>query len=284
MYELGKIAVLGGAGMIGSAILRGMLDNGVVGTGDVVVTARHRKSLARVSDLGVEMSLDNAAAVATAQSVLLAVQPDQATGLLEACADSFREGQLLISVVTGVATLDLHRATGGRARVVRAMPNIATVVGASVTSLTAGASTTEEHIEAAIRVFEVVGTTVVLEERHLDACTGLAGCGPAFAFKVIESLAAGGVKMGLPRDVSRIMAAGVLLGAAKLVLETGEHPAELKDRVTTPGGCTIDGITKLEERGLPIAMIEAVEASTRKASRLRVNAGNHVRDNDINQT
>ncbi|MDP7112937.1 MAG: pyrroline-5-carboxylate reductase dimerization domain-containing protein, partial [Myxococcota bacterium] len=109
---------------------------------------------------------------------------------------------------------------------------------------------------------------VELDERHMNSCTGLAGCGPAFAFKIIEALAEGGVKMGLPRDASRTMAAQVLRGAADLVLETGRHPAALKDEVTTPGGCTIDGITKLEARGLAIALIEAVEVSSTKAGLL----------------
>ena len=123
-------------------------------------------------------------------------------------------------------------------------------------------------MEVARRLFATVGEVVRLDQRHMDACTGLAGCGPAFAFKIIEALAQGGVKMGLPRDEARVMAAQVLRGAADLVLQTGRHPAALKDEVTTPGGCTVDGITKLEERGLPIALIEAVEVSSIKAGLL----------------
>ena len=123
-------------------------------------------------------------------------------------------------------------------------------------------------MDTAARLLATVGRVEQLDERHMNACMGLAGCGPAFAFKMIEALAEGGVKMGLPRTAARNMAAQVLRGAADLVLETGRHPAALKDEVTTPGGCTIDGITKLEERGLPIALIEAVEVSSVKAGLL----------------
>ena len=123
-------------------------------------------------------------------------------------------------------------------------------------------------MELARELFGTVGLVEELDERHMNASTGLGGCGPAFIFKIIEAMAEGGVKMGLPRDVSRKVAAQVLKGAATLVLVTGRHPAALKDEVTTPGGCTIDGIAKLEERGLAIALIDAVETSSKKAGAL----------------
>jgi len=266
--KLERVAVIGGAGMIGRAIVEGLLAGNVLPPDSIQVTARQRRSLERIRGLGVRTGTDNAAAVAESDVVILAVHPDQAVPIVRSCASSFRPGHLLISVVTGTTVGDLEAAALGKIHVVRAMPNIAAVIGASVTTLTSGPLVTEAQLDFARKVFEAVGTTIFLEEKHLNACTGLAGCGPAFAFKVIESLAEGGVKMGLPRDVSRKMAAWVLLGAARLVLTTGKHPAELKDDVTTPGGCTIDGIAKLEERGLPIALIAAVEASTLKAALL----------------
>jgi pyrroline-5-carboxylate reductase len=268
MNGYSKLAIIGGAGMIGRALVEGILRESFFAAEDLIVTARHEKSLERVRPLGVGTTLDNGAAVAGADAVLLAVHPDQAVGALRGCASRFRPDHLLISVVTATPVAKLKEAAGGRVPVIRAMPNIAATVGASVTTLTFGREVTPSQLEFAERIFGVVGEVIAIDEKHLNACTGLGACGPAFAFKVIESLAEGGVKMGLPRDVSRRMAAGVLRGAAELVLRTGKHPAELKDAVTTPGGCTIDGIAKLEERGLPIAMIAAVEASTRKAAEL----------------
>lgn len=268
MTEFKRLAVLGGAGMIGRAMLGGILKKKLLEPGNITITARHAESLARVDYLGVVTTLDNAAAIAGADAVILAVHPDQAIKLVEECADAFKPGQLLISIVTATPVTELKMAAQSKVCVVRAIPNIAAIVGASVTSITVGPEVGPEHLAVARAIFESIGTTVVLDEKHLNACTGLGGCGPAFAFKVIESLSEGGVKMGLPRHVARAMAAGVLLGAAKLVLETDRHPAALKDEVTTPGGCTIDGITKLEERGLPIALIAAVEASTKRAAEL----------------
>ena len=263
-----KVAFIGGAGMMGRALVEGILQEGVIAPDKLTVTARSRKSLAHVEPLGVNTTLDNCSAVASADVVVLAVHPDQALPCLASCAAVFRPDQLLISVVTAMSVARLKLAAGGQVPVIRAMPNIAATVRSSVTTLTFGQEVTEEQLAFAAQLFGVVGDVIPVDEKHLNACTGLGACGPAFAFKVIESLSEGGVKMGLPRDVARRMAAGVLRVAAELVLKTGKHPAELKDEVTTPGGCTIDGIAKLEERGLPIALIAAVEVSTLKAAEL----------------
>jgi pyrroline-5-carboxylate reductase len=268
MSNFYRVAFIGGAGMMGRALVEGLLQEGVLAPANVVVTARSQKSLNRLSNLDVVTTLDNCDAVSKADVVVLAVHPDQALPCLSACAAHFRPEQLLISVVTAMPLAKLKAAAGGEVPVIRAMPNIAATVRCSVTTLTFGPEVTDEQLAFAEQIFGVVGDVFPTEEKHLNACTGLGACGPAFAFKMIESLAEGGVKMGLPRDVSRRMAAGVLRGAAELVLKTGKHPAELKDEVTTPGGCTIDGIAQLEERGLPIALIAAVEVSTRKAAEL----------------
>jgi pyrroline-5-carboxylate reductase len=268
MSKIGKLGLIGGAGMIGRAILEGVLEQKLVKAADVHVTARHKRSLEKVAHLGVHAGVDNVELVKNCDTILLAVHPDRALAVVAECSDALIDGQLLLSVVTGVRTEDLLAASGDKAAVVRVIPNIATIVAASITSLCPGERVTAEQMEIATAVFDAVGSTLVLEERHLNACTGLAGCGPAFAFKVVESLAEGGVKMGLPREAARKMAAWVLLGAARLVLQSGKHPAELKEAVTTPGGCTIDGIAELEARGLPIAMIAAVETSTLKAAKL----------------
>jgi pyrroline-5-carboxylate reductase len=263
-----SIAVIGGAGKMGLALIDGIVAAGEVEAVAIVATARHESSLQVLRDRAVRATTDNHDAVRDASAVLLAVHPGDLIGVLREIADSVPAGVLVISIVTGIRTGAIERELPHANPVVRATPNIAAVVGSSMTALCGGAHASEEHMEVARRLFATVGEVVRLDQRHMDACTGLAGCGPAFAFKIIEALAQGGVKMGLPRDEARVMAAQVLRGAADLVLQTGRHPAALKDEVTTPGGCTVDGITKLEERGLPIALIEAVEVSSIKAGLL----------------
>ena len=263
-----KLAIIGGLGKMGAALLDGLLAAGVYEADQVVATARHQRSLDRYGG-PCRATLDNLEAVHGAEVVMLAVHPDQARRVVEQVRDELRPDAQIISIVTGVPTFAIEGWLDGELPVIRAIPNIAAVVRASMTAVCLGRFADQRHLDLAHRLFEPVGRVARIDERHMDSCTGLAGCGPAFAMEVIEALALGGVKRGLPRDVSRLMAAQVLRGAAELVLETGMHPAELRDQVTTPGGCTIDGITKLEERGLPIALIEAVEVSSLKAGLLR---------------
>jgi pyrroline-5-carboxylate reductase len=265
----GHIAVIGGAGKMGTALIDGLIAAGEYTPDQIIATARHEESLAHLDGRGVRGSLDNYAAVDGASLVILAVHPgDTADGLLEYLGGNMADDVLVISIITGVPTRAVEQGVGTGIAVVRATPNIAALVQASMTAVCGGAFATDEHLDTTERIFGTVGRVVRLDEKHMDSCTGLAGCGPAFAFKIIEAMAEGGVKMGLPRDAAKVMAAQVLHGAAELVLVTGKHPAELKDEVTTPGGCTIDGITKLEARGLPIALIEAVEVASIKAGAL----------------
>lgn len=263
-----KIAFLGGAGKIGSAILDGLLESEIVQARHVWVTARHEESLVKCQDHGVHCTLDNAKAVAEADLLVLCVHPDEVAGLLEQIAPALTKDHVIISVVSGCSTAQIETFSKHDLRVIRAMPNTPVMVRASMTCLAPGRHVRKEDLKIAQQIFATVGVVLVIDERHMNAATGLGGCGPAFAFKIIEALSEGGVKVGLPREVARTMAAQVLKGAAQLVLETGQHPAALKDAVTTPGGCTIDGLTKLEERGLSIALIEAVEVATAKAGNL----------------
>jgi pyrroline-5-carboxylate reductase len=264
----GNVAVIGGAGKMGIALIDGLIAAGEVAPESIAATARHERSLGKLGDRAVQRTVDNAAAAAGASVIVLSVHPNDLERVAADIRDSAGPDSLLVSIITGASTRRIEAALDRPLAVVRATPNIAAVVGSSMTAVCPGTHANREHLARARRIFETVGRVVELDERHMNSCTGLAGCGPAFAFKIIEALAEGGVKMGLPRDASRTMAAQVLRGAADLVLETGRHPAALKDEVTTPGGCTIDGITKLEARGLAIALIEAVEVSSTKAGLL----------------
>jgi len=261
-------ALIGGAGTMGTAIVKGLLRAEALPPERIHVTARKERSLAHLRDLGVVLGTDNRAALEGAGVILICVHPDQVAGVLEPLDDLITADHLVLSVATGIPTRRFEALLSAPVPVIRATPNLGAIVGASTTVLCPGKHATQAHLDVAENIFRTIGEVEQLEERHMNACTALGGCGPAFVFKVIEAMAQGGVKMGLPRDVSKRMAAQVLLGAARLVLQTGIHPAALKDQVTTPGGCTIDGITKLEERGLPIALIEAVETSALKAAKL----------------
>jgi pyrroline-5-carboxylate reductase len=263
-----KLAVLG-AGKLGEAVLGGLFAADVFAPADVIATAAHAERLADVAArLGVRTTLDNRAAAAAARTVLLAVKPNVVATVLAEIAPALTAEHLVISAAASVPTAFVEARVAGDVPVVRAMPNTPCRIRQGITALAAGAHATPAHVAAARAIFAAVGRTLVVDERHMDAITGLSASGPAFLYIVIESLAEGGVKVGLPRDVATELAAQTVLGAGAMVLETGEHPARLKDTVTTPAGCTIDGILELEEGGLRVTLIKAVVQAARRAREL----------------
>jgi pyrroline-5-carboxylate reductase len=171
-------------------------------------------------------------------------------------------------VAASVPTSYIEQRAGEKVPVIRAMPNTCSTVGCGMTGICKGAHATVEHLEMAKAMFNAVGRTVVVDEKNMDAVTGLSASGPAFAYIILESLAEAGVKVGLPRDVATLLAAQTMKGSASVVLETGDHPALLKDAVTTPAGCTIDGIMELEEGKLRVTLIKAVVKATQRAGEL----------------
>jgi pyrroline-5-carboxylate reductase len=189
-------------------------------------------------------------------------------GVLHEIRKVLRRDALLISVAASVTTALIERELGRAARVVRAMPNTPCLIRQGMTALAAGRHATEEDVLMAREIFSSMGRIVVVGEEHMDAITGLSASGPAYVYLIIESLAEAGVKMGLPRDLSTELSAQTLLGASAMVLHTGEHPAKLKDIVTTPAGCTIDGLLELEEGGLRVTLIKAVVRAGQRAREL----------------
>jgi pyrroline-5-carboxylate reductase len=171
-------------------------------------------------------------------------------------------------VAASVPTSYIEQHLGAKVPVVRVMPNTPSAVGCGMTGICRGAHAGGEHLEMARAMFDAVGRTVVVDEKNMDAVTGLSASGPAFAYIILESLAEAGVKVGLPRDVATLLASQTMKGAASVVLETGDHPALLKDAVTTPAGCTIDGILELEEGKLRVTLIKAVVKATSRAGEL----------------
>ena len=190
--------------------------------------------------------------------VLICLKPQQVKGVLHEIRKALKHDAVLISVAASVTTALIERELGRAVRVVRAMPNTPCLIRQGMTALAAGRHATEGNVLMAREIFSSMGRIVVVGEEHMDAITGLSASGPAYVYMIIESLAEAGVKMGLPRDLSTELSAQTLLGASAMVLHTGEHPAKLKDIVTTPAGCTIDGLLELEEGGLRVTLIKAV--------------------------
>jgi pyrroline-5-carboxylate reductase len=263
-----RIAVIG-AGKIGESLIGGLIDAGLVAPGRIVATARHAERLEALKRrFAVATDVRNDRAVRGAAVILLAVKPQAMAEVLAGIRGRVKRDQLVISVAASVPTEFIEKRLGAPAPVVRAMPNTPCLIRQGMTAICRGRRAEERHLEAARRIFGTLGRCVVVEERHMDAVTGLSASGPAYLYVVIESLAEGGVKVGLPRDVATELAAQMVLGAAGMVLQSGEHPAKLKDVVTTPAGCTIDGLLELEEGGLRVTLIKAVVRATRRAAEL----------------
>jgi pyrroline-5-carboxylate reductase len=263
-----NLAVLG-AGKLGCILLRAYLKQGLFTPKRVMATVRHEEKAAILSkELGVKVTTDNRRAVKDADVILLAVKPQVVGDVLKEIKPALGKHTLIISVAASVPTSYIEQRANEKIPVVRAMPNTCSAVGCGMTGICPGAHASAEHLEIAVAMFGAVGRTVVVDEKNMDAVTGLSASGPAFVYIILESLAEAGVKVGLARDVATLLAAQTMKGAASVVLETGDHPALLKDSVTTPAGCTIDGILELEEGKLRVTLIKAVVKATQRAGEL----------------
>jgi pyrroline-5-carboxylate reductase len=263
-----KLAVLG-AGKMGGILLQAFLSSGIVAKGDLRATVAHEKRAETLSrQFEIPVTQDNRSAARHADIIFICVKPQGVADVLQAIRGELKSDKLVISVAASVPTGYIEERLGAKVPVVRAMPNTPAMVGAGITALAGGSSATAGDLETACKLFETVGKTVVVDEKHMDAVTGLSASGPAFLYIVLESLAEAGVKVGLSRELATLLAARTMLGAARMVLETGSHPALLKDAVTTPAGCTIDGILELEEGKLRVTLIKAVVKATQRAKEL----------------
>ena len=263
-----KIAVIG-AGNMGEALIAGMLAAKAAVPDEVHATDVIAERLDQVkARYGIRVGTDNRAAAGWGDIAILAVEPQVLDHVLDDLRAELTEAKLILSVAAGypVARIVAHLTPG--VRVVRCMPNAPSEVQAGVSALAWGGNVSAEDERLARAVFESVGRLVVVEERLMDVVTGLSGSGPAYIFLIIEALADGGVKMGLPRDAALELAAQTVFGAAKMALETGEHPGRLKDKVTSPGGTTIAGLHALERGRLRASLMEAVEAAAKRSQEL----------------
>jgi pyrroline-5-carboxylate reductase len=272
-----RIGLLG-AGNMAAAIVDGLLSSKTVERDGIRAsdpTRERREALA--SQHGIVTHEHNAELVAWADLVVLAVKPQVVERVLADVGTSFQPNTLLVSVAAGVPTAAIEARVSPSVRVVRAMPNTPALVRAGATALAAGSRATPEDLELSRALFDAVGRTVTLDEHLLDAVTGLSGSGPAYVMLMIDALADAGVNVGLSRETARLLATQTLYGSAKLVLETGRHPAELKDMVASPGGTTIRGVAALEAGGLRAALIDAVKQATERSAELGRAAAERLR-------
>lgn len=267
--KIERLAVLG-AGKMGVTLLSALSASGVVDPKNIVATARTEARLASVRErYGIQTTRDNREAVDGADVILLCVKPQTAGKVIDEIRERLQPNQVLLSIIAGLTTKQMEEHLGDRqVPVVRAMPNTPSRIGHGMTAICGGKLATPEHLELGRAIFSEIGRALVLDEKYFDAVTGLSASGPAFLYIVIEALAEGGVKMGLPRQLATELASQTCLGAGHMVLETGDHPALLKDEVTTPAGCTMDGILALEAGGLRVTLINAVVQAGRRAAGL----------------
>lgn len=263
----GKLAIIG-AGRMAEALIGGLLASGTCAAASLWATdpSSDRRDLVK-RRFAVRVGSDNREAAAWADTVILAVKPQMLNAVLSELGPVLA-GRLVISIAAGAPIRRIAEAAGPGARIIRVMPNAPALICAGISALAFGPGVTEADTRLARRLFEAVGRVVTLDEPLLDAVTGLSGSGPAYVFVAIEALADGGVKAGLPRSVADLLAVQTVLGAARMVVESGEHPAGLKDRVASPGGTTIAGLQQLEAGGLRAALIGAVEAATKRSKEL----------------
>lgn len=258
-----------GAGRMATALTSGLIRAGCAKPEDIVASDVHEAARAQfTAATGCNAVATNPEAIVGREVIVLAVKPQHMAGVLDELRASLGEGPLVVSIAAGVTLSTMVKVLGATTRLVRVMPNTPCLVGQGASAFAVGGAATADDAVLVTRLLETVGLAVEVSEPLLDAVTGLSGSGPAYAFQVIEALSDGGVCMGLPRETATRLAAQTLLGAAAMVLESGQHPGQLKDAVASPGGTTIAGLHALERGGLRAALMDAVEAATVRSQEL----------------
>lgn len=254
---------------MGEALLKGILSSGLCTKKEIVASDISEERLAQIHSIyRVETTRNSAEAAASSLFIIIAVKPATVKSLIEEISPSVDESKVIISLVAGVTIGRMQRWLKKEVPIIRVMSNTPVLVMEGATAIAPGPGVGDEEMEVTKKIFDSVGKTVVLSEEYLNAVTGLSGSGPAYIFTIIEALIDGGVKAGLPRKEATLLAAQTVLGAAKMVLDTGSHTGSLRDMVTSPGGTTIEGLYRLEAAGIRAALISAVEHAARRAEEL----------------
>jgi pyrroline-5-carboxylate reductase len=257
-----------GAGNMAEAMIRGLLRGGDFVAESVSASGPREERMRELREkYSINATTDNKVPAAS-QIVVLSVKPQILSRVLDEIGSVVSSDALVISIAAGVPVAAIQARLASGTRVVRAMPNTPALVDAAATAIAGGEHASESDLEDAKKIFDAIGLTVILEESQLDAVTGLSGSGPAYVFLILEGLSDAGVKVGLSRRTAQLLAAQTVLGSAKLLLETNEHPGRLKDMVTSPGGTAITGLHTLENGGVRTTLMNAVEAATRRSREL----------------
>jgi len=259
-----------GSGNMGEALISGLVGSGTARPENIICTDIRKHKLERIADdYGVRTGTDNVAAVKESEIIIYSVKPQIMAAVLKETAPVLDISKLVISIAAGVPMAAIESSLGKELRLIRVMPNICAAVKESASAIAAGENAQQEDVDLAMAIFASVGKSVFIRENYLmDAVTGLSGSGPAYIFLLVDALADAGVKVGLSRSEALLLSTQTVLGAAKLLLETQDHPSQLKDKVTSPGGTAIAGIHTLEMGGLRTTLINAVEAATERSQEL----------------
>ena len=266
----GKVVGFIGAGNMGEVLIRGLIQSGKVKKTDILASDASPERLQHISKTyGIRTAASNTELVEHASIVIIAVKPQNIDDLLDELASSSHEGHLFISIAAGITTEKLARKMHHKSGIIRVMPNAPASVLAGIAAVYPGSNVSPADLQRAVSIFECVGKAVIIKnEALMDVVTGLSGSGPAFVFLVIESLSDAGVQLGISRKEASLLAAQTVYGAAKMLLETGRHPSELKDIVATPGGTTFAGLKMLEKGNFRSTIMDAVEAATVRSREL----------------
>lgn len=268
MLSTFKIGFIG-AGTMGKAIIKGLINSGYVDKNNIIASEISEASANIVSEeLNIRTTLDNTELVRNSDIIILCTKPFVIKDVLEEVKDDLSEDKLLVSIAAGIGTEFIENITEKNIPVIRVMPNTPALIGEGMAAICRGKFTNDEHIDLVNQIFSLVGRCIEVPEKLINAVTGISGSGPAFIYLIIEALADGGVKLGLPKHKAIELAAQTTLGAAKMVLETGKHPSILKDEVTTPGGCTIAGLMVMEENKVRSALSKTVQETAKAAAGL----------------
>jgi len=258
-----------GAGNMGEALVKGILRAKLFSSQEVYASDTRETRLRQFQkDFGITTCRNNRELISKVRILVIAVKPQNMEEVLNEIAPVITKKHLIISIAAGITTSSIAKHFKNKVPIIRVMPNTPALIQEGAAAIAAGKNVAKSELECAQEIFGSVGKTVVVDESLMDAVTGLSGSGPAYVFLFIEALADAGVKMGLPRSVALTLSSQTCLGAAKMILETGEHPAKLRDMVTSPGGTTISGLHALEAGGLRTTIIDAVEAATKRSKEL----------------
>jgi len=258
-----------GLGRMGRCMVKGLLETQTLKKNEVFFTTKHKETSAQVEkELGIKSCKTNDELIEKSDIIVIAVKPQNSAEVLEEIGKKISKGRTVVSIVASIPTSLIESKLPKGVAVIRAMPNTPAFVGAGMTAWCAGSGAKEPDWQRVQTLFEPLGKVARVDEKHMDAVTGLSGCGPAYLYVVLESLTDAGIKVGLPRELATLLAGQTVLGAARMLLDTGRHPAALKDEVTTPAGCTIDGLLELEEGKLRVTLIKAVVQATKRAKAL----------------